>query len=398
MPKFELKTLTSYDDKSLIDELRRVAALIPDEKLTHSKFDRLSKVKAQTLSKRFGGWDKALAAGGLEHRFDDSSKPWSRENLINELRRVAALIPDEKLTYPRFDRVSKVKAQTLIKRFGGWDNALAAGGLEHRFNDSQKPWSREEIIERLKSIAQRTGRNSVPVRELSESNGPSGNHILSLFGSYRAALEAAGLSLQSKKSIRYTDEDCYENLLTVWTALGRQPHIAELNNPPSKVGPSTYSKRWGSWRKALQAFVDRVNQDMPPEVQQSEICDVPCASSPSKTLTAGVQQAEVLDVPTDSDIKVKRKRTSRNIPLGLKYTVLIRDRSRCRLCGRSPTTSLNVELHFDHIKPWALGGETVLENLRLLCSDCNLGKGCREEEVMSPETTASGTDPSTSSG
>ena len=26
---------------------------------------------------------------------------------------------------------------------------------------------------------------------------------------------------------------------------------------------------------------------------------------------------------------------------------------------------------FDHIKPWALGGETSEENLRLLCRNCN---------------------------
>jgi 5-methylcytosine-specific restriction endonuclease McrA len=29
----------------------------------------------------------------------------------------------------------------------------------------------------------------------------------------------------------------------------------------------------------------------------------------------------------------------------------------------------------DHIVPWSKGGETILENLRTLCSKCNLGKG-----------------------
>ncbi|THU38508.1 HNH endonuclease [Niastella caeni] len=26
------------------------------------------------------------------------------------------------------------------------------------------------------------------------------------------------------------------------------------------------------------------------------------------------------------------------------------------------------DIHFDHIKPWAKGGETILENLQILCS------------------------------
>jgi 5-methylcytosine-specific restriction endonuclease McrA len=33
-----------------------------------------------------------------------------------------------------------------------------------------------------------------------------------------------------------------------------------------------------------------------------------------------------------------------------------------------------IVLHVDHIKAWANGGETVLENLQTLCSKCNLGK------------------------
>jgi 5-methylcytosine-specific restriction endonuclease McrA len=31
-------------------------------------------------------------------------------------------------------------------------------------------------------------------------------------------------------------------------------------------------------------------------------------------------------------------------------------------------------LHIDHIVPWSKGGETALENLETLCSECNLGK------------------------
>ncbi len=32
------------------------------------------------------------------------------------------------------------------------------------------------------------------------------------------------------------------------------------------------------------------------------------------------------------------------------------------------------EMHADHIKPWAKGGPTVVENCQMLCRDCNLSK------------------------
>ena len=28
----------------------------------------------------------------------------------------------------------------------------------------------------------------------------------------------------------------------------------------------------------------------------------------------------------------------------------------------------------DHVVPWSLGGETVIENLQVLCEQCNVGK------------------------
>ncbi len=40
---------------------------------------------------------------------------------------------------------------------------------------------------------------------------------------------------------------------------------------------------------------------------------------------------------------------------------------------------MGVELHVDHTVPWSKGGETVLGNLRTLCSDCNLGKSNEHE-------------------
>jgi 5-methylcytosine-specific restriction endonuclease McrA len=51
-----------------------------------------------------------------------------------------------------------------------------------------------------------------------------------------------------------------------------------------------------------------------------------------------------------------------------------RDNFKCKNCGRSPATDTGIILHVDHIKAWANGGETILENLQTLCSVCNIGK------------------------
>jgi len=49
--------------------------------------------------------------------------------------------------------------------------------------------------------------------------------------------------------------------------------------------------------------------------------------------------------------------------------VLARDRERCVTCG---TTE---DLQFDHILPWSRGGGNTVDNLRVLCANCNLARG-----------------------
>jgi len=58
----------------------------------------------------------------------------------------------------------------------------------------------------------------------------------------------------------------------------------------------------------------------------------------------------------------------------LRYAVFDRYGNRCMCCGKTPWHS--VVMHVDHIKPRSKYPELALEieNLQVLCEDCNLGK------------------------
>lgn len=55
----------------------------------------------------------------------------------------------------------------------------------------------------------------------------------------------------------------------------------------------------------------------------------------------------------------------RYVPTIVKKNVYQRDQGKCTKCKSS------YKLEYDHIKPFALGGESTLSNLRLLCFSCN---------------------------
>jgi 5-methylcytosine-specific restriction endonuclease McrA len=73
---------------------------------------------------------------------------------------------------------------------------------------------------------------------------------------------------------------------------------------------------------------------------------------------------------------VHRKRSlgdgvERYVQTGVKAQVWQRDKGKCRNCGG------NYALQLDHIKPFSLGGTTSVDNLQLLCRNCNQRKGAR---------------------
>jgi hypothetical protein len=53
--------------------------------------------------------------------------------------------------------------------------------------------------------------------------------------------------------------------------------------------------------------------------------------------------------------------------------ILLRDKERCRICGRSPEDNEDLELHVHHIAAWGRGGLTVDDNLITLCDTCHDG-------------------------
>ena len=59
----------------------------------------------------------------------------------------------------------------------------------------------------------------------------------------------------------------------------------------------------------------------------------------------------------------------------LRYRCLVKYESKCMCCGRS-VAEHGIVLHVDHIKPRSKFPklELELDNLQVLCEDCNLGK------------------------
>lgn len=284
----------------------------------------------------------------MRFELDIDRRNLSDETLLNDLAEVADRLRTKSPTADQYTEHGRFNASTLIRRFRGWRPALVKAGLAPvHHNGGINP---QDALEDLRAVADRLGRSTVTTGEYSSLGKYSDAPLRRIFGSWNAALEAAGLG-GSKRPWIPTDE-LFENLETMWRALGRQPKYGEVAKPLSAFSAGVYESRFGSWRKALEAFVAQVRSDQ----------EQPTSSAVGP---AG---------PSTPMIPAPVRRAARAVNWRLRFLVMQRDGFRCCVCGSSPAKGHVVRLQVDHVLPWSKGGKTTFDNLQTLCEACNIGK------------------------
>lgn len=201
--------------------------------------------------------------------------------------------------------------------------------------------SNDDLLSDLRRVATEHSEQRVKQRTYKDHGEYGVTTVIRRFGSWNAAVDAAGLQATVERNV--PDEKLFLALYELWASLGRQPKYSEVQRPACPFHVTTYERRFGSWRQALEAFVSFANsEDM---------------ETPQVVATAN-----------------RSRKTPRSPDLRLRFKVLNRDRFRCTACGASPAVTRGVALQVDHIKPWSKGGQTVIANLQTLCADCNQGK------------------------
>lgn len=232
--------------------------------------------------------------------------------------------------------------------------------------DRLSDYSNESLLRELMRVAKLVGKESLTLQDIEDHARCSYAILKQRFGGLHQALVHAGLSSRPFHR-NVSDDELLNELERIWdlalASEGRRPFRGDLKKYGSRFSHGPYLRRWGSWIRACEVLLDR---------------SVQSASLPS----APGQPAQG---PLTSS---RQNRLKRPIPLKLRYDVLRRDGFRCVLCGRSPATLYGLKLHVDHITPESSGGLAVIENLRTLCDECNLGRGSARDEVAQPTLAA----------
>ncbi|MBO3794335.1 homing endonuclease associated repeat-containing protein [Bacillus subtilis] len=190
--------------------------------------------RLNSIVKYFGSFTKGLIAAGLIPNKRGKERTYTREDLVDILRRKA----EELERTPKFKEVSQ--RTVIVKHFGSYNKGLKAAGLNPNRKRSKNEYTKEELIEILQKRAKELGRTP-KVKEVTQIGS-----IMKHFGGFNKGLEAAGLKiLQSKK--QYTKEELIAILQQKAKELGRAPKETEISQR------SSISRHFGSFKKGLKA-------------------------------------------------------------------------------------------------------------------------------------------------
>ncbi len=126
MSKFEINLRKrNIPEQELLDDLKRVAKQVGQQTLTAAVYDEKGKFGKTTILRRFGSWNKALEASGLNVILVLNNKEEVLfENLIDVWQRLGRQPVGKDIE--KSTGYSKFSLGTYEKRFGSWNKALQA--------------------------------------------------------------------------------------------------------------------------------------------------------------------------------------------------------------------------------------------------------------------------------
>lgn len=239
-------------ESTLIAEIQSVAEDV-GQAPTVAQMDTYGERWASTYQDRFGSWNAALEAAGFEPRTkgSTSSQPVSREALRTELEDLAARL-DKRPTRKNMDTDGEYAASTYAKRFGSWSEALETVGLP------RQPTTRIETAKLLQAIgdAAETVGQPPTVTQFQTHGEYSTNVVFDRFDSWDDALEAAGLDPEERQtraeSQKIPKAELLNDIRRLADTSGDPPTLQEYREQ-GDYGAQTLYDRFGSWNAALEA-------------------------------------------------------------------------------------------------------------------------------------------------
>jgi hypothetical protein len=227
-------------DQELIDELERVTTKlgkIPAQR----EFERESEMSISAYYNHFETWKAAIETSGLKEQYDSTSDfHISTEDLIAELKLLESTL-DQAPTMNKMDDFGAYSERTYRRRFGSWSNALEKAGVTDQQEQDNTRITEQELIAALQALSDKLDR-SPRFEDMIDRGKYGAATYLYRFGSWNQALIAAGLQPRPDQTDQIPDRDLIVELRRLSGELGHLPKRKEMENMGRYSGATYYDR------------------------------------------------------------------------------------------------------------------------------------------------------------
>ncbi len=199
-----------------------------------------------TVTDRFGSWPAALQIAG----FASYVRRWSDEQILTALRELAGELGRSPTPADLDARPHLFASNLLGQRFGSYERALLAAGLV----PGRRTWTRKAVIEGLTRFHRERGRwpTSTDLRSTRGTGYPPATAVRARFGDLHTALRACGDNRPPQRT-RFDADDARCALRRFAEAHGRHPSAREWDELGQRPSAPAIIRHFGSWNAALAA-------------------------------------------------------------------------------------------------------------------------------------------------
>ena len=223
----------------------------------------------------YGSWQKALEAADIPYNEVRKSRRWSKDSIIREIQQLHSLGVDLSFRSMALSQHNAmVYAAIRPKYFGSWRAALEAAGLVSEEIYRYRSWEQGEILDEIRRL------KAEGVDLSSKAMDETSNRLIATarrrFGNWGRALESAGIDYDEvRRRKRWTRENLVEGILDL-----KRQGVKLITPEVKRANPSLFAAAckkhfYGTWKKALKAALKAEEDTRATIATQSALVSAP---------------------------------------------------------------------------------------------------------------------------
>jgi biotin operon repressor len=201
----------------------------------------------------FGSWAKAVEAAGLDYEDVRRYRSWNKEQIIKTIQKLEQEGADLSFRAMMLSKYAPmVYAAIRENHFGSWRQALEAAGLPASEIYRYRSWTDEQILEEIRRLKKEGF--DLSSKKMDEAANPLIATARRRFGNWGAAVERAGLNYEAiRQRRRWTREQIAEEIQRLHKE-GADLRSGEIRKThPSLFAAACKDRFYGGWKHALEA-------------------------------------------------------------------------------------------------------------------------------------------------